>query len=74
MLRGLILDEWRIAREERMTKLLRVSRGVGSPVADGFSPGAQVLCTFGLFHFGANPEVARALVDAAEVVAPFDAA
>jgi cobyrinic acid a,c-diamide synthase len=72
VMRGLLLDEWKLSREERMTKLLRISKTGGSPVAEGFSPGAQVLATFGLFHFGANPEVARSLVDAAEVVAPLN--
>jgi hypothetical protein len=71
-MRGLLLDEWKLSREERMTKLLRISKTGGSPVAEGFSPGAQVVATFGLFHFGANPEVARSLVDAAEVVAPLN--
>jgi hypothetical protein len=49
---------------------MRVSRNSKPAVMDAFSPGPQIIATFSLLHFGSNPQVARNLADAAEVVLP----
>lgn len=66
--KGIVTNEWRISGEEPLIRTLRLSQ-IGTPsVPEGYSPGAQALCTFSLFHMGSNPEMAKNLVDAAEVV------
>lgn len=70
---GLILKsvgsgEWKLTKEDRLMKTLRISRGGSQFVFEGYSPGAQSFCSFDFAHFGSNPAVARNLVDAAQVV------
>lgn len=67
ILRGIYPEDWRIVREDKMIKVARVSRGKGAGVPEGYSPAAQIFSTLALNHFGANPELARNLVEAAEV-------
>lgn len=68
IVKGVATNEWRMANEEPMVRALRVSV-LGNPsTPEGFSPGAQILGTFSFLHFGSNPEIAKNLVDAAQVV------
>lgn len=68
-LKGITTGEWgfRAAPVGTMgstLKVFRVNRGGEAPVLEGFSVSAQSVSTFHFLHFGSNPEVARALVDA----------
>ncbi len=68
IVKGVNTGEWRLSGEEAMVKALRMS-AIGTPAAaEGYSPGAQILGTFALLHMGSNPEFAKNLVDAAQVV------
>ncbi|MBN8550941.1 MAG: hypothetical protein J0M12_16630, partial [Deltaproteobacteria bacterium] len=68
IVKGVSTGEWRLASEEPMVKTMRMS-AIGVPSsAEGYSPGAQILGTFSLLHMGSNPEFAKSLVDAAQVV------
>lgn len=68
IVKGVNTGEWKLTGEEPMVKALRMS-AIGTPAAaEGYSPGAQSLGTFALLHMGANPEFAKNLVDAAQVV------
>lgn len=68
IIKGVNTGEWRLGSEEPMVKALRMSSIGTAAAAEGFSPGAQVLGTFTLLHMGSNPEFAKNLVDAAQVV------
>jgi cobyrinic acid a,c-diamide synthase len=70
VVRGINTGEWRTSRDERVMLAMRVSRNSKPAVMDAFSPGPQIIATFSLLHFGSNPQVARNLADAAEVVLP----
>ncbi len=70
VVRGICTGEWKTKKEERMLKALKIARGGGVPVPEGFSPGAQIFATFRFLHFGSNPQFAKNLADAAEVVEP----
>ncbi len=66
-LKCIISDEWRLEHEPRMVRAFRLSSGDQNSMSEGYSPGAQVICTFGFVQFGANPGLASALVEGAEV-------
>ena len=70
LLKSVSSGEWRLVNEERMVKTMRLSRSKTDPAPsfEGYSPGAQMVCTFSFVHFGSNPAVARNLVEAAQVV------
>jgi|GEM_PF-394889 len=70
IVKGYITGEWRVSREERLMKVLRVSRSGQPSLHEGYSPSAQIVATFCFAHFGSNLELARSIVDAAEVVSP----
>lgn len=70
VVKGISTGEWKAKNEERMLKSLKIGRAEGGPAPEGFSPGAQVFSTFRFLHFGSNPQLARNLADAAEVVEP----
>lgn len=66
--KGISLDEWDVFDDERMVRALKVARS-GRPISiEGYSPTAQSTCIFSFLHFGSNPQIAKNLVDAAEVV------
>lgn len=67
-IKGINTGEWELNEEGRGLKVFSITSQGRAPVHEGFSPGAQAVCTFSFLHFGSNPEVAKALVDAAEVV------
>jgi len=67
-LRGISTSEWKISEEDNILRALRLSQVGGSPEPEGYSPSAQSLCTLCFNHFGSNPEIAKTLVDSAEVV------
>jgi cobyrinic acid a,c-diamide synthase len=67
LVKGINSDEWRFGRDFPILKALRVSSPGGRVVMDGFCPTPHALITFGLWHFGSNPQMARNLVDAAEI-------
>lgn len=68
IMKGLSSGEWRLEKEDRVVRILRVSRAGSALYHEGFSPEAQCIGTFMFAHFGSNPEIAKNLVDAAEVV------
>ncbi len=68
MVRGMVLDHWRISEEGTITKVLRRAQSGSPAVQEGYSPSAQSLCTLAYNHFGSHALLARNLVDAAEVV------
>jgi cobyrinic acid a,c-diamide synthase len=68
--RGISVGGWSVDRPDRFYRCARVRAEDGSAsTMDGFSPTAQSFLYNGFLHFGTNPEIARYLVDAAEVVA-----
>jgi len=69
---GISLGDWAlragaIGAAGSVLRDLRVTVQGGMPHDEGFSHSGQSLHTFHFLHFGSNREVARALVDAAEV-------
>ena len=67
VIKGYAVGEWSIEPSRRYLTILRATQlGVETEV-DGFSPGPQIIMCRHYYHFGSNPEIARALVDAAEV-------
>lgn len=66
--KGVTKADWKFEIETRAIRALRVSHGARTPENEGFSPGAQILNTGCLNHFGSNPVIAKNIVDAAEVV------
>lgn len=73
IIKGVSSGDWRMASEERTVKALRFSGQGSAAQHEGYSPSAQVLSTFAFFHFGSNPEMAKNIVDAAQVVCPLPA-
>jgi cobyrinic acid a,c-diamide synthase len=69
-IKGISTGEWRIPRETRVLSTLRVASKGSRSEPEGWSPGAQILVSFNLLHFGSNPEIAKNLVENAEVVQP----
>ena len=69
--RGVFPGAWELSESEGLLSCFLVRGGCESDnaYAEGYSPSAQSLCTFGYLHFDSCPEFARGLVDAAEVVA-----
>ncbi len=60
-------DYWTVSGGPKIMRTL-VERVGGKTIRqDGYSPGAQLLHTFGFLQFASNPSCAKALVDAAEV-------
>lgn len=75
LIKGISTGEWALRNAPvmgggRILQALRVVVGGGHPLNEGYSPTAQALNTFHFLHFGSNPSVARALVDAASVSIP----
>lgn len=75
VIKGISTGEWGLrggpgSGGGRLLQALRVVVGDGNPLNEGFSPTAQALNTFHFLHFGSNPAIARALVDAASVSIP----
>ncbi|MCO6431730.1 MAG: hypothetical protein J5J00_12805 [Deltaproteobacteria bacterium] len=68
ILKGLETGEWRLEESRKSVRTLRVSYSGGAPVEEGFSATAQAVSTFLFTHWGSNPQIARNLVDAAEIV------
>ena len=73
-LRGLALGDWSIGSLHAgsgryLVNSLRLVAAGREPVPEGFSASAQSCSTFALLHFGSCPEVARSLVEAAQVAA-----
>ncbi|WKZ56945.1 MAG: hypothetical protein QY326_09450 [Bdellovibrionota bacterium] len=67
ILRGVYPEDWRIQREDKIVKVSRISRARAAGFPEGYSPSAQVYATLALNHFGANPDIARSIVESAEV-------
>lgn len=68
IVKGIHTHEWKLSSEERMVRALRFSGTGSSGMHEGYSPEPQVVSTFAFLHFGSNPELAKNLVDAAEVM------
>lgn len=60
--------EWRMRLSSDLLHVFRVAHPGQRMGLDGYSPGAQVVACNSFVHFGSNTELARALVDNAEVV------
>ena len=68
---GICDRQWSLSSvEEGLVPTLNVQYDQGEPIKDGWSPGAQMLCTFGLLNFASEPHAAMHLVNACEVVRP----
>lgn len=67
-IKGLCSREWRMTGEGRLPKSARLLYPGSMTVPEGYSPGAQIFCTFSFLHFGSNPHIAKNLVEAAQVV------
>ncbi|MBX7143233.1 MAG: hypothetical protein K1X79_02165 [Oligoflexia bacterium] len=67
IVKGINTHEWKLGSEERMVRALRFSGSTSAGVHEGYSPEPQVVNTFSFLHFGSNPEIAKNIVDAAEV-------
>lgn len=67
-LKGMSVSDWRFSESSPTMRTLRYEDPTVPERAEGFSPGAQIFCTFAFQHFGSNSAIARNLVDAAEVV------
>ena len=67
VIKGYAVGEWSIEPKRRTLAILRATQLGVETDADGFSPGPQIIMCRHYYHFGSNPEIARALVDAAEV-------
>ena len=70
MVKGIQTGEWRVETGDQLPRLLRVGRPGSTMRFEGYSPLAQVSNTTAFLHLGSNPMMAKALVDAAQVVAP----
>ena len=68
IVKGISTGEWRLQEDDFVVKALRADEPGNTVVKEGFSPGAQILATFSYFHMGSNPDIARHLVEAAEIV------
>ena len=67
-IKGINTNEFGFFEIGDVVRTLKVAAGVVSDLlSEGFSPGAQTVCTPSFLHMGSNPEVAKNLVDAAEV-------
>jgi cobyrinic acid a,c-diamide synthase len=72
VLRGMSLGDWALGglhtgSGHHIINTLRVRIPGQDPVTEGYSATAQSCSTFHLLHFGSNPQVAKSLVDAAQV-------
>jgi cobyrinic acid a,c-diamide synthase len=67
IVKGIQHERWEYADRAQALRLLRVERPGGGFALEGYSPSAQTLCSFCFLHFGSNVEIARNLVEAAEV-------
>lgn len=67
VLKGYAVGEWSIEPKRRCQSVLRATQLGLETDADGFAPGPQIIMCRHYYHFGSNPEIARALADAAEV-------
>jgi len=70
VLKGYTTGEWQLPQATRCVRAFRCTPFGKKPYGEGMSPAAQVLLTSVFWNFGSNHEVARNLVDAAEVVCP----
>lgn len=68
IIKGISTGDWRLQEDDFVMKALRASEPGNNVIKEGFSPGAQILATFSYFHMGSNPDIARHLVEAAEIV------
>ena len=70
LVKGFSTNEWRLDQLDQagLYRSLRFSMPGGGVLHEGFSPRPQVLGTFSFLQFASNPEVAKNLVDSAEVV------
>ena len=69
---GMSLGDWTLrglhtGSGHHIVNTLRVRIPGQDPVTEGYSATAQSCSTFHLLHFGSNPQVAKSLVDAAQV-------
>ncbi|RMG40820.1 MAG: hypothetical protein D6719_09870 [Candidatus Dadabacteria bacterium] len=67
VLRGIDTREFSLSGPDRAVMVLQMKYPDGEKHFGGFSPGAQIVSSFGFCHMGSNPVVARHLVDACEV-------
>ncbi len=70
VLKGYTTGEWQLPQATRCVRAFRCTPFGGKTYGEGMSPAAQVLLTSTFWNFGSNHEIARNLVDAAEVVCP----
>ena len=68
LLKSLLAKSWRIHAQENLVTVFEVTGSRSETNPEGYSPGAQVVSTFSLPHFGTCREAAYNLVTSAEVV------
>jgi cobyrinic acid a,c-diamide synthase len=71
IVKGVTTNEWSLGNiNSSILYTLKVSKNSidSGEEEEGFSPGPQICSTFHFFHFGSNSEIAKNIVDAAEVV------
>jgi cobyrinic acid a,c-diamide synthase len=68
VIKGVSIGEWKLEKAGLISKIFRISRG-SNTFEEGYSPGAQIVSTFSFFHFASSPQIAKNIVDAAEIVA-----
>ena len=68
-LKGIDIGDWKLDYSKKTNvRSLKVSPRNRPPEEEGFSPGPQIFGTFRFLHLGSNIEIAKNIVDAAEVV------
>ena len=67
--RGVDSVEWEVGMSPGVLTVLEFSDPPNRRPGEGFSPYANVLASFSFLHWGSNPDIARRIVEAAEVAA-----
>lgn len=66
--KGASLGEWKLQGDRMTPRQLRISTNSVNVYEEGYSAGAQTISTFTFPHFASNPQLAKNLVDAAEIM------
>ncbi len=66
--KGVSTGEWEYSEGRKIVRVFRCSVDGRRTHQEGYSPSAQSVATFSFLHFASNPQLARSIVEAAEVV------
>ncbi|MCB0318368.1 MAG: hypothetical protein KDD56_06390 [Bdellovibrionales bacterium] len=67
VLKGLGCKNWNIKARENILTVFEMSRADYDTIPEGYSPGAQIICTFSILHFGTCRVAVNNIVNSAEV-------